>query len=1238
MPEDSVLLGELAEEFSARVRRGDMPEVEEYAGRHPALAERIRALFPTLMLLEGMAAGGAKSAAAAHGADLAPGSLFGAYRIEREVGLGGMGVVYEAVHLTLQRRVALKVLPVSGPRAAAQLERFLREARTAAGLHHTNIVPVFDVGQVGGTPYYAMQFIEGKSLDHAAKPIAPPTAELDPARTQAEPSAPSGPPPASTEAAAAPAAPPRGHYGWVAEVGVQAAEALAYAHARGVIHRDIKPSNLLLDGQGVVWVTDFGLARRLDDAALTHSGQLLGTPRYMSPEQAQAAKSPVDHRTDIYSLGATLYELLARRPPFDGPTPLDVVLQILERAPVPPRRLDPKVPRDLETVILKAMAKRPADRYQSARELADDLRRFLKAEPIKARRISVFGRAARWARRNPAVAALLATVALALLAGTAVSTFFAVEATEQAREADAARVRAGRDAERNLRLLYVATINLAQAAFHDHRFDRTLELLKEARPEQGKEDLRGWEWHYLWNTLNRQARRLPLGHALLLGRDGKHFITADKNALLVRELPDGGVRLRLPRKGGPPRDVALSPDGRLFGRLDTDSWAVWELNSTRQYGPFRAEGRAWTLALAGDRAALGILRSPAKGAVGKGPAPFATAFEIRERSTGCLLRTLEIGPDSYINHTAAFSADGALLVTIAGEEVAVWEADTGKKRFHVQRRSPRGRSPLSAFHTEAALDPAGRYLALVEGQGKSVGLHALKDGKTTRTLPPFPTPVTALAFSPDGTRLVAAEESGSVTVLDLRGRAAPQTFYHIYGPATQLAFRPGGRTLLGQGAGGLQEWDLSHPDRLLVPGLRTESPDLFEPALGPQGRRLAAVVEADEEGDSSPAVLKVWDVRTGQVVFRRGLSRRAETGGGLVWGPDGRRLALWHSPWAGLSHLRLPAPGEGLGGLLTAVAFAWEHVHRLRVWDVEAGREEAVPQPPYGWERRALFTPDGRLLLSDHRTGWVLRDAAWVLRDAATGRQLLSVPGGQLEEPGVAFSADGRLLAAITSRPEAGAARDEPPPHEFSVWEMDSGRLLARRSIPVSVGIIHALRFRPDGQAVAALIEPHAAKDTTWTLAVHLWEAADGWQGRKAWQQSGEGLQVSRGTLTFSPDGRRFAVGLGRLVWVCAAATGEALHTLAGHNEDVRALTFSADGKRLFACSDALRRQEVKVWDVGTGRELLTLPLPRGISYLSHRALHFSGQRLLVPGWNGEGVAEVRVLDGTPAEARDPGR
>jgi serine/threonine protein kinase/WD40 repeat protein len=1209
-------LGELAEEFTARVRRGEMPAVEEYAARHPALAERIRGLFPTLLLLEGMAAGGQAGATSPRGEALAPGSLFGAYRIVREVGRGGMGVVYEAMHLALDRRVALKVLPVSGPRAAAQLERFLREARTAAGLHHTNIVPVFDVGQVGGTPYYAMQLIDGTSLDRG--PGAPATADLDPNRTLDQPAQP--PSPADTPLSPRhPVAPSHRHYQWVAEAGVQAAEALAYAHARGVIHRDIKPSNLLLDGQGVVWVTDFGLARRLDDAALTHSGQLLGTPRYMSPEQAEATKSPVDHRTDVYSLGATLYELLTRRPPFDGPTPLDVVLQILERTPASPRRLDPKVPRDLETIILKAMARRREDRYQTAQGLADDLRRFLANEPIKARRVGVLGRTARWARRNPAVAGLLAAVFLVKLVGIAVSTFFAVEAREQAREADAARVKAGREAERNRRLGYAASINLAQIAFNDRQFGRAHELLLQACPGPKQEDLRGWEWHYLWRALHRETRRQALpGDVLALSPDGSRVAYLDTEGLAIRDVASGRV-LAHDRSAERPSYAEFSPDSRWFahGGLTEDKYTVLAPGTDRRYPPLPVEGRIFALAMGPKHLAVAVARDRQ---APLNPLLLSLDLEIREPATGKLVRLIPAGKLGELTAICmAFSTDGRLLGVLGGEELTVWEADRGVKRFAV----PRGTFGQGQPSAEAAFDPTGKLLAVVEPDGKVVTLYDPTDGKRVRSLPPLPDTVVALCFNADGRLLAVGQESGAARVLDLSGESAPQNFYHTDGPVEHLAFSRDGRRLLAARGNTLVEWDLGRPDRLLVPGRDKDT--LFFTALSPDGKRLAATTVAKvKQGQREPVHLIAWDLPTGRELLRCPLRLDTQTLS-LQWAPDGRALALWYQEWAGLHRFPWPTPLTGPWGVLSAVVQARERVNWVRLWDVDMGKDKLVAQ--LSFKQQPTFGPFGLLLFCGDKNGWALCDAT-------SGRQLLVSPGKP--RPWTwSFSPDGRLLAAVARTDEAVKVLDwagRSGPQVIELWELATGRLVARRALPVPVEYVHSLSFRPDSQAVALLGQAYPRQGTAERLAVYLWEAADGWQGRSVLRPSLARTGVRFGALAFSADGKRLAVGDGRNVCICEPATGRLLHTLTGHGESVLDLAFSADGKRLFVGSKVGPRDQLKVWDADLGYELLTLPLHLAFDAQAGTGMarQFVGQRWYLPVENDDGFPEVRILDGTP--------
>jgi serine/threonine protein kinase len=376
--------------------------------------------------------------------ELQPEGPLGDFRLVREVGRGGMGVVYEAVQISLGRRVALKVLPFAAALDAQQLQRFKNEAHAAAQLQHPNIVPVYAVGCERSVHYYAMQLIEGQNLAEliaqmrskaaaagTRRQVAadlPPTSPYPPPDTTAYATVNSVAAEFSTQRATRSSA----FYRTAAGLAVQAAEALEHAHQLGVVHRDIKPANLLLDGQARLWVTDFGLARLNGDPGLTLTGDLVGTVRYMSPEQTAGKHAALDHRTDVYSLGATLYELLTLRPACDGRERQEVLRQILTEEPKPPRRLNPGIPADLETIVLKALEKNPSDRYATAGDLADDLRRYLDDEPILARPLTPWWRFRKWVRRRPAAAGLL----LSLVLGTAISTYFAIQATRRATDAE----------------------------------------------------------------------------------------------------------------------------------------------------------------------------------------------------------------------------------------------------------------------------------------------------------------------------------------------------------------------------------------------------------------------------------------------------------------------------------------------------------------------------------------------------------------------------------------------------------------------------------------------------------------------------------------------------------------------------------------------------------------------------------------------------------------------------------
>jgi serine/threonine protein kinase len=451
------LVARVVDEFLERQNRGEDPDPQEFAARHPEAASVLREVLAALRLV-GLSAAGAT-------ADERPGlsGTLGDFRIIREVGRGGMGVVYEAVQVSLERRVALKVLPFAVTLDGRQLARFKNEAQTAAQLHHSNIVPVYAVGSDRGVHYYAMQFVDGQSLAAVIEDLRRGegnTAVAEPAQGGTQPTgpfpAPGGaaePPPATstTRPLAALSTVEGPHqsqtfFQTVARLGIQAAEALEYAHQMGVVHRDVKPANLMLDALGHLWVTDFGLAQVQRESRLTMTGDLLGTLRYMSPEQALAQKTGVDARSDVYSLGATLYELLTREPVFGGTDRQTLLRQIAFDEPIRPRRLNAWVPAELETVVLKALAKRPEERYASAQDLADDLKRWREDRPILARRPTLWQRLMKWARRHRAVVAT-ALAGLVLAVGVlSVSLVLLVlayaRADEDRRKAEASEVNA----------------------------------------------------------------------------------------------------------------------------------------------------------------------------------------------------------------------------------------------------------------------------------------------------------------------------------------------------------------------------------------------------------------------------------------------------------------------------------------------------------------------------------------------------------------------------------------------------------------------------------------------------------------------------------------------------------------------------------------------------------------------------------------------------------------------------
>ncbi|HMF11309.1 MAG TPA: serine/threonine-protein kinase, partial [Gemmataceae bacterium] len=542
-------LADIVAEITDRLHSGQPVHLDSYVQRYPEFADRLQTLLPSLELLHSL--GSSSGFASAHGPDADPlAGTLGDFRILREVGRGGMGVVYEAEQVSLNRRVALKVLPFAGAMDQRQLQRFKIEAQAAAQLHHTNIVPVHYVGCERGVHFYAMQFIEGQSL---AEVISDLRLQISDLKKDSKPSAviddiaaatsPYSPEPAPKSAISnlkseIPPTPPvaalstirsttnAAYYRTVAELGIQAAEALDFAHEHGIIHRDVKPANLLVESTPFaadhspltthhsprLWITDFGLAQVQGDARMTMTGDLVGTLRYMSPEQALAKRVVVDHRTDVYSLGATLYELMTLEPAFTGTDRQELLRQIALEEPRPPRGRHNSIPSELQIIVLKALEKNPADRYATAKELADDLRRFVMEEPIQAKRPGPVLRMKKWLRRHPSVAWAGSVVLLLTLIILGISNAVIIQqqdetdralkrATANEVAALAAEAVAKEQQLHSRQRFYGVQMMLIQREYDANNISRVRELLEELLPGQaGIADLRGFEWYY-WNQL-----------------------------------------------------------------------------------------------------------------------------------------------------------------------------------------------------------------------------------------------------------------------------------------------------------------------------------------------------------------------------------------------------------------------------------------------------------------------------------------------------------------------------------------------------------------------------------------------------------------------------------------------------------------------------------------------------------------------------------------------------------------
>jgi WD40 repeat protein len=964
------------------------------------------------------------------------------YEVLEELGRGGMGVVYLARQLHLQRLVALKVLNPGGVDRAEGRARFQTEAEAVARLQHPNIVQVFEVGECRGTPYFSLEYCPGGSLrGHLqASPL--------PARRAAE----------VVQALA--------H-------GVQA------AHSKGVIHRDLNPANVLLTEDGTPKVADFGLARRLDDTGRTQSGVVLGTPSYMAPEQAAGQGKRVGPAADVYALGAILYECLTGRPPFKAASLMETLRQVTSEEPVQPALLQPGVPPDLETVCLKCLHKEPEKRYASAADLADDLGRFLAGEPVRARRTGPLERGWNWCRRNPVVAGSLLGVALALLLGTAVAWWFALEARTSARLADEKKREAEEVARRATERAYVADMHLVARAWEGGMPVRVDELLDAQRPEQtGDMDLRGFEWYYWWRQRHALA---PLsGHTaavrgLDFSRNGKRMVSASEDGTVFLWDARTWKRRALALRPGPGvQGVCFSPDGRHVATGGEDGMVrLWDV----------ASGEA-TLSLKGHTKRVSRLVYSPNGS------------RIASASWDGTVKVWEVGsgrqPLTFRGHGRAvrdvnFSPSGVQIASASDDKtVKVWDALTGKEHLTLRGHG-------DAIWAVCYSPDGGRIASASLDQ--TVKVWDAHTGKELLTLRGHIGGAYDVHFNRDGSRLASVGQDTSVRLWNARTGEPTDVFRGHLDAAVRVRFSPGGHLVSSGYRGELYLWN-TNAEPFPRPGHRSQVTSV---AISPDGR-LVASAGGDWDNVNNRYVrgeLKLWERATGRLLLDHSGPEGVPC---VAFSPDGKHLAsggregaLWDAA-TGRKTASLAGPKGGVlcvafhpeGRLLACAGFGGA----IKVWDVHSQRQAFTLAGHKGTVSALAFSPDGRLLAS---AGFDRAVKIWDVADRAEARAI--APEGIVS--GLAFSPDGGRLAT-------GGYFSA-----VQVWDVETGRL--SHTLKGHVGFVTSVAYSPDGGRIAT-----GSEDRT----VRLWETK---RGQEVLTLRGH-TDVIR-SVAFSRDGWRLVSG-----------------------------------------------------------------------------------------------------------------
>jgi WD40 repeat protein/tRNA A-37 threonylcarbamoyl transferase component Bud32 len=1080
-------------DYRAAGDTGSQPLREALVERHPDLADPLRSYFEA----EDEATIGGHTRAfpedpdprhepvSLAGSRFKAGATFGDYELLEEIARGGMGVVFKARQRSLNRVVALKMVLAGQLASDEEIRRFVAEAEAAANLDHPSIVPVHEIGDLEGQHYFSMGFVEGESLAAAL--------------------------------ARGPFAPRRAATTLLAIV-----EAVAYAHEQGVVHRDLKPGNVLIDSSGRPRLTDFGLAKRVEGTSqLTVTGQILGTPSYMSPEQASGRAEDIGPATDLYAMGALLYALLTGRPPFQAASMMETLRLVEGAEPVAPSSLQPAVPKDLETICLKCLAKNPPARYASALDLAADLRRFLAGEPIVARPVGAIERAWRWVRRNPMTSALLGALALTLVAGTLVSTLFAVRSQREAglaREAeDLARQRA-----------YDARSLLLQASWEQQNLPRFAELLDAQMPEPGASDLRGFEWYYWRNLLDRGNRVV-----------GDH----SRGLFSLAFSPDG--------------ERIATGSGEIRGKGEVH---VWKLADSSLIDRFDFEARVNGVSFAGDGRRLAV----------------ASGFERRDgRATVIDLESREEILAARLDAMAwdvAFGPGGRSLAVATG----FFGQGGSVEVFDLSSRQHRFSQALDAVAFAVELSPDGRWLAAATGDFEGPG--TVKLWRTDSDWPVHELPTDAsfaldVSFDPTSDRIAAAISEwrgapGEVWVWETAsGGRLPLRFDGVEQRLATVDFSPDGRHLAtGSYDKTVRIWDATNG--LQLNELRGHGDLPNRVRFSPDGRSVASA--------SSDRTLRVWDPLEGQKTSTLELGSFLSRGAALS--PDNRRLLIgaMAADGSGLLELREPDTGavrwslptaSGVSGLALDSAselLATGHLDgKLTLRNLEGEPVEPelsrLPAPAH----RVRFSADGKRIaaVGGHRPS---RLRVWE-RDLG---EVVFENEGVSDVRDVVFSRDGGRLI-WTSWLYLGSASiedaaewpgpDNPWRARLHVRDLATGeqRDLDLSNFPTSLAPSHAGELLATGNLDGS---------------IRILRLSDGFELRTARGHDGRIMG-----LDFSPDDRRLAsTGQDGTVRMWNTRTTQEVLVLREHTVPVTAITFGSDGGALVTTADD---GTVKIWD-----------------------------------------------------------